>query len=162
MAAPHIPTVPCPRVETYCRPRYVYHGYIVLTHMDLSMFNGRLFLADDLRHDCICIYYDRETRGALLFYNAQSNMPWDVTHGCHRLPAEATFRDLVRSFGGADCQIGYTSVGWGGNTTRRTILETTMASLGEVENHREFNCHITKTTPLRPTVGQIINGKVVN
>ena len=164
MALPHVAAEPCEPVEIYCRPRYVYHGYICFTHMDLSMRNGRLFLNTDMRQDCISIFFDKETGGALLLYHAQSEDVCGFVDGHYTLPAGATMRDIVRTFCGADCEIGYTSV-WRGRSIpnqRTEFLGFPMSALGTVETKHEINIHVRKTTPLRPTTGQMVDGVFVN
>jgi hypothetical protein len=165
MALPPVIAELCDHVDTLFNPRYVYHGEILLTHMDLSMFNGRLMLSDDLRQDGVSIYYDRETGGALLDYMPLTHCHgMGVSHGMYALPAGATMRDLIRTFCGADCEIGFTSV-WksrGIPAQRTEFLGFPMSALGDKESRHEIDIHVTKTTPLRPTTGQIVGGVVVN
>ena len=64
MARAPVLAEPCAYVEARNNSRYVTHGYMVLTHMDLYMFQTPSYSTDE-RRDCISIYYDRETRGRL-------------------------------------------------------------------------------------------------
>jgi hypothetical protein len=162
MALPPVVAELCEPVDTLFNPRYVYHGHLQLTHMDLFMFSTPDY-SDSPRNDCVSIYFDKETGGALLDYTPQTDCPgMGVTHGMYTLPAGATIRDIARIFCGADCEIGYSAVWTGAYMARTEILATTMGSLGSVESRREIYLHLTRTTPLSPTRGQIINGKVVN
>lgn len=149
-------------VDLLFNPRYVAHGDIVMSHMDLSMNNGRLRLNTDVRQDCVSIFYDKETGGALLLYHAQDDTPCGVVDGFYTLPAGATFRDLIRTFCGADCEIGFTATWKGPHMDGTELLAMPMSALGPVEVKREIRCHVTKTTPLRPTRGQMVGGVFVN
>ncbi len=164
MALPPVLAELCTYVDPFYNPRYVYQGFVLLTHMDIFMFSTPDY-RDSERHDCVSIYYDKETGGALLDYTPQTDCPaMGVTRGMYTLPAGATIRDIVRTFCGADCEIGYTCAWKGAQKPRIELLATTMGSLSAeyVASPFETHVHVTRTTPLRPTRGQIANGVVIN
>ena len=164
MARPPVLAEPCAHVVPHYNPRYVYQGFLMMIHMDLFMFRSPSYSSDE-RHDCVSIYYDKETGGALLDYTPQTDCPgMGVTHGMYVLPAGATIRDIVRTFCGTDCEIGYTCAWKGERKPRIELLAKTMDSLSAeyVASPFETHVHVTHTTPLRSTRGQIVNGVVVN
>jgi hypothetical protein len=164
MAHPPVLAELCAFADPLYNPRYIYQGFLMMIHMDLFMFRSPSYSSDP-RHDCVSIYYDKETGGALLDYTPQTDCPgMGVTHSMYTLPGAATMRDIVRTFCGANCEIGYTCAWKGEDKPRIELLATTMGSMSPEYVPRPFEIHVhaTKTSPLSATRGQIVNGVVVN